>query len=625
MPIKILMTRFSLPNTLKARISWAAWFIFANAGLAVCIATRYLAWMSIPDTGTALYVALLFVGQFTLLAWLPGSLLVTAALLLKRPLLTLIGILLATAGQLLLLLDTFVYSQYRFHLSGFVLELLLGAGSQIFSFSWLTWALSLLGMAAMIAVQAVLAWFLWHRRPRAAWLGALLGLMLAAQAGVHGWHAWADATYDTRITAITRHVPLYHGATAKRFFQKRGLVDAEAMRHHAEVSALGAIGGRSALNYPTEPLACEEPKRPLNILLIAIESLRADMLDPRWLPNIFAFAERALVFRNHYSNGNATKPGIFSLFYGLPASYWDAFTASATPPVLMQRMQQLGYDMKILASATLVSPAFDRNAFAGIKDLRLNTPGNAPWQRDEQITSDWLSFTDAYVRSEQPQPFFGFLFYDTTHSYRVPDDYPRVEPYWKTVNQLELGPNFDPEPYLNVYRTTARYTDELVQRVLQDLEAKGLLDDTIVIITSDHGQEFNDNRLNYWGHGSNFSDYQLKVPMVIHWPGKSPAVIDHLTEHFDVAPTLLQQALGCEATPAQTISSGNSLFASPHRSWSIAHSYMSYALLVDDLQVVTHPAGSVEILKRDMTPAPKLRLPADIVADVLKELSRFYK
>lgn len=619
------MMRFPAPDTCKSRISWTAWFVFANAALAICIATRYLTWMSIPNTGTALYVALLYAGQFALLAWLPGSLLVVGALLFKRPLLTLIGILLASAGQLLLLLDTFVYSQYRFHLSGFVLELLLGAGSQIFSFSWLTWALSLLGVAAMIIVQAVIARLLWRHRPRAAWLGALLVLMLVAQAGVHGWHAWADATYDTRITAITRHVPLYHGATAKRFFLKRGLIDAEAVRQHAEVSALGAIGSRSSLNYPTEPLACEQPERPLNILLIAIESLRADMLDPRWLPNISAFAERALVFRNHYSNGNATKPGIFSLFYGLPASYWDAFSAASTPPLLMQRMQQLGYDMTILASATLVSPAFDRNVFAGIKDLRLNTPGSVPWQRDLQITRDWLDFTEAYVRDGRSRPFFGFLFYDTTHSYRVPDDYPRIEPYWKTVNQLELGPNFDPEPYLNVYRTAVRYTDELIQRVLQDLETKGLLEDTIVIVTSDHGQEFNDNRLNYWGHGSNFSDYQLKVPMVIHWPGKSPAVIDHLTEHFDVAPTLLQQALGCEATPAEAISSGNSLFAATRRPWTIAHSYMNYALLLDDLQVVTHPAGSVEILQRDMTPAPKHRLPADIVADVLKELSRFYK
>lgn len=619
------MTRSSQPNTLKARISWAAWFIFANAGLAVCIATRYLAWMSIPDTGTALYVALLFIGQFALLAWLPGSLLVIAALVLKRPLLTPAGVLLAAAGQLLLLLDTFVYSQYRFHLSGFVLELLLGAGSQIFSFSWLTWMLGLLGMAAMVAVQAAIAWLLWRRRPRAAWLGACVALMFTAQAGVHGWHAWADATYDTRITAITRHVPLYHGATAKRFFQKRGLVDAEGVRKHSEIAVLGAASAGDQLKYPAQPLVCEQPEQLLNVLLIAIDSLRADMLDPHWLPNISAFGEQALVFRNHYSNGNATKPGIFTLFYGLPASYWDAFTASATPPAVLQRMRQLGYEMKILSSATLISPAFDRNVFAGIKNLRLNTPGSVPWQRDDQITRDWIRFTDEYVNHGEQRPFFGFLFYDTVHSGRVPDNFPRIEPYWQAVNYLELGPGFDPEPYFNVYKTAARYTDELVKRVLDDLKNKNLLDRTIVMITSDHGEEFNDNRLNYWGHGSNFSDVQLKVPMVIHWPGKAPTRIERYTVHFDVAPTLLQAALGCQDTPADAVSSGKNLFAKSDRAWSIAHSYMNYALLVDGIQIVSYPTGGVEVLTPDMAPASGFRLPSAVVSEVLNELSRFYR
>jgi hypothetical protein len=40
-------------------------------------------------------------------------------------------------------------------------------------------------------------------------------------------------------------------------------------------------------------------------------------------------------------------------------------------------------------------------------------------------------------------------------------------------------------------------------------------DNTIVIITADHGQEFNENKLNFWGHNGNFTKYQTQVPLII--------------------------------------------------------------------------------------------------------------
>lgn len=74
------------------------------------------------------------------------------------------------------------------------------------------------------------------------------------------------------------------------------------------------------------------------------------------------------------------------------------------------------------------------------------------------------------------------------------------------------------------------------------------LKDTIVIVTGDHGQEFNEYEINYWGHGSNFGEYQLRAPMVVHWPGKQARRIDYRTENFDIAPNLMEGALGCAAT-----------------------------------------------------------------------------
>ena len=98
---------------------------------------------------------------------------------------------------------------------------------------------------------------------------------------------------------------------------------------------------------------------------------------------------------------------------------------------------------------------------------------------------------------------------------------------------MELNNSFDPAPYLALYKNAVRYTDDLIQEVLDYLNSKNLLGNTIVVISSDHGDEFNDNKLNFWGHGGNFTDAQIKVPLVIHWPGKKSANVEYVTSHLD--------------------------------------------------------------------------------------------
>jgi uncharacterized protein len=612
-------------TTLGQRTAWLCWFIFANGLIALLIGLRYLPWINIPDAQTAAYVSLLYPGQFTVLAWLSSlPLLALSFFLPSRRGLTALAVLYASLGITLIALDTVAYSLYRFHLSSFVLELALGSGTDTFSFSWQLWTTAAVVFAGIVAIEAAAAFLLWRKRPRARWLVVAFGTMLGLQTIAHGWHAWADANYDTRITSVTRHVPLYYAATAKRFMNEYGLVDPQKVRKNKSAQVLGGISGDGQLNYPTQPLQCSQPARRPNVLMIVIDGARWDMLDPRWTPNIHQFAENSIVFENHYSNGNATKPGIFTLFYSLPASYWDAFTAVKEPPVVISRMQELGYQTEVLGSATLISPAFDQNVFSSIPDLRLTTPGEESWDRDVQITNDWLEFTESEHKPEQP--FFGFLFYDTPHNHRVPDDYPvKFQPYWESVNKLELNEDFNSELIKNNYKSTLHYVDNQVDRVLDDLSNRNILDNTIVMITGDHGQEFNEYGKNYWGHGSNFGQYQLRVPMVVHWPGKEPQRLGHRTENFDVAPTLMKNALGCSQTSAETYATGNGLFTPAEHPWSIAHSYMDYALLMDDLMVVKRASGNVDVLNEKLEDVKNYELKPSVTADVLEELSRFYK
>jgi len=612
-------------NHSAQRAAWASWFVFANGVLALLIGLRYLPWMDIPDTSTAAYVALLLPGQFALLAWLCGlPFLILAFLIPAKRTLSVLGIIYASLGIALLATDTAVYSLYRFHLSSFVIELALQGGSEIFAFSWQFWASTLGIFIGIIILESLIAFMLWRHRPRGRWLAICFSALFGLQLSAHGWHAWADANYDSRVTSITRHIPLYYGATAKRLMNQYGLVDQQKARNNQAAKALAPTNQAGPLNYPTQPLQCSEPARKLNVLMIVIDGARWDMLDPRWMPNIYELAQNNLTFEQHYSNGNATKPGLFTLFYSLPASYWDAFTAAKTPPVTISRMQALGYQTKIFGSATLVSPAFDQNVFASISDLRLKTPGDHPWERDRRITEDWLEFTEHEL--DPANPFFGFLFYDTPHNHMVPDDYPvKFQPYWESVNKLQLDKDFDPELIKNNYKSTLHFVDNLVGQVLDDLMGRDLLDNTVVMITGDHGQEFNEYEKNYWGHGSNFGDYQLRVPMVVHWPGKKTQRINYRTEHFDIAPTLMTELLGCQDMVPSRYATGNGLFTPQEHPWSIAHSYMDYALLTKDLAVVTHASGNVDVVSRSLEPVRNYELKPSVAIEVLKELSRFYE
>ena len=67
----------------------------------------------------------------------------------------------------------------------------------------------------------------------------------------------------------------------------------------------------------------------------------------------------------------------------------------------------------------------------------------------------------------------------------------------------------------------------------------------MVIVTSDHGMEFDEDGLGFKGHGTAYSDYQMHTPLVLRWPGRPPGRVARRTSHNDVAPTLLTELFGC--------------------------------------------------------------------------------
>ena len=116
---------------------------------------------------------------------------------------------------------------------------------------------------------------------------------------------------------------------------------------------------------------------------------------------------------------------------------------------------------------------------------------------------------------------------------------------------------------------------------------------TIVIITADHGEEFNDTKDNYWGHNSNFTDYQVKIPFIMKWPGKGAKVVETLSSAYDVSATILPRVLGVR-NPIKDFSIGADLFELPERKYVISGSYLDNAVIESERIVILNRFGLLE-------------------------------
>ena len=191
------------------------------------------------------------------------------------------------------------------------------------------------------------------------------------------------------------------------------------------------------------------------------------------------------------------------------------------------------------------------------------------------------------------------------------------------LNYALPGTEGDIPFYLNHYRNAVSYVDGLVGQIIQRLEASGLLNDTIVIVTSDHGEEFNDNRAGYWGHCGNFTEYETRVPFMMYVPGQKPRQVTGRTTHIDVPTTLVQSVLGCEGD-ARDYSNGRNLFGplADERPLVIG-SYVNHALVMGDDVYAVYPMYVQKYKLTDIkTPAAAPR--RDLMKKAMEEMHRFH-
>jgi hypothetical protein len=305
-------------------------------------------------------------------------------------------------------------------------------------------------------------------------------------------------------------------------------------------------------------------KPPMQILLISVDTLRSDAAGSVFggdleTPHLEKLAAVAEVWTSHYAAANWTKPSHASMLTGYdPATHRAQLHDQAMDPAiptLADRFRVAGYSTSALVfDCGWLSP---RWGFAkGFDSYQVNR-----WRagRQARAAANW-------VLEHRDRPFFYFLHTFEPHSdlfvlpYEAPGINQRtiaekfgVEGFGcrqglcssaflqgLVLEKVPLEPQ-DAEILRHTYRAGARYLDEALGRLFRALRRSGMWDQMLVVVTSDHGEEFLE-------HGSlshtTLYDEITRVPLMIKWPGgdRGGVVNRAPCSAVDLVPTLLEFA-----------------------------------------------------------------------------------
>ncbi|MFC1960193.1 sulfatase [Chloroflexota bacterium] len=335
----------------------------------------------------------------------------------------------------------------------------------------------------------------------------------------------------------------------------------------------------------------------MRILYIDIDSLRPDHLGCYGYhrdtsPNIDRLATQGIRFENCYVSDSPCLPSRTALFsgrFGFRTGVVNHGGTAAQPFVegpdrgfsdefgqtsWMTALRQQGYRTAAVSSFGERHGAW--HWYAGFNDtFNSGGKGNEIAEEVTPLALDWLD------RSADDENWFLYINYWDAHlHYRTPlgfgnpfDDVPMAD--WPTQEYLEqsqmgcgmrcaqdaLGLGWgtptdledslkyprmpdqlktadDIKTWHDGYDTAIRYVDTHIGMILDRLETLGVLDETVIMISADHGEHLGE--LNVWG-GHHMADHWInRVPLIVRWPGKSPGVDRALHYQFDWAATLIE-------------------------------------------------------------------------------------
>lgn len=533
----------------------------------------------------------------------------------KEKIVSIIDIVLSTLIAILVYVDMQVYSMYRFHINGFVINMITGPNAaQIFTFD-----IKLILKVALIFAFIIIVYIaLWKAAVKLSnYLNIkknviIFSSLLLIAIVVNITHAFAHYRMNVTIEKSAKLLPYYFPLTANTLFQNLGF----SVPDHIEFSD----GERSDVNYPLHEIVANKPDSLPNIVFLFIDAWSRRALTEDCMPNVYKFAEQNLWFKNHFSCSNGIRSSIFTTFFSISDKYWNDFEVERKSPIFIEQMLKNNYNIRIYPSASLQNPPFNRVIFHRVDSLRVETNGKTVYDRDSTIAADFVNDIETLEKSDNP--FFAFVFFDLAHSYEMPaDKLEKYQPSWKFADYSALNKDMDPTPFFNLYKNCCHQIDKMLAKIFETIN----LENTIVIVSGDHGQEFNENNRNFWGHNGNFSKYQIGVPFIFHYPNCKAATITYRTTHYDIVPTLLKNYFGVE-NPIEDFSLGYLLTDSVSRYWQIVGSELNYAFITEgDTIIEKFPDGSIEITDPQLNYISDYKINSVKLQETINKMNAFYK
>ncbi len=337
----------------------------------------------------------------------------------------------------------------------------------------------------------------------------------------------------------------------------------------AIVAAALTLGAAACSNE-----AATTPRRRPNLILVSIDSLRPDHLgcygyERETSPFLDALAASGARFENAVSTTSWTLPSHVSLFTGLYGATHgvvdNGLSLSEDHVTLAEVLQREGYETAGFFGGPYLHPTFGvGQGFDTYVSCMGSTPDGASGDaiRDSAMAPNAPSHTDitgprtrervkAWAEGRaSDSPYFLFL-----HLWDVHYDFNPPAPYatqfadanyagpadGRLMTNPAIRPDMAPADLAHVkalYDGEIAFTDFVLAGIVGDLRALGLLEDTVIVVTADHGEEFFEHGNK--GHNKTLFDEVLRIPLIVVWPGEvEPGqVVEDQIQLVDLAPTL---------------------------------------------------------------------------------------
>jgi hypothetical protein len=294
------------------------------------------------------------------------------------------------------------------------------------------------------------------------------------------------------------------------------------------------------------------PRRPWNVLLVSIDALRWDRVfsSEDLPPGLRRAAERGVSFTTAYSAAPWTNASIYSLFTSRYPSQirWTPIAISTDNRILIDRRPYSAIRGLAEQKKRTPAPIFDRSTTFAEQLTRAGYatatfPSYLFFFRNVGVTRGFALVDTGpfHERSRRGGGWRSDLMIGRARAFMEETRRAR-RPFFVWLHLMEPH-----EPYLGgTYDFSVRQADAQVARLLGWLVETGLDKETLVVLTSDHGEEFRDHGGEY--HGTTLYEEVSRVPLVVLGPGTKARRLKEPVSHVDLAPTLLD-LLGLERPP----------------------------------------------------------------------------